>query len=278
MTESSQSSPLCQVGWVTSKESGEVRRVVCGRWLCPRCGPRRQRELARRLRPAGFSRLITFTQRPGAGHVSRETLHVQAKAWRGVKQWLTRSARLRSFVWVRERGGATGRLHLHVLVESDYVPWRALRAACKRAGFGVVVDVRRARGPRASAYVLKYLSKCRERWPRYTRRVQTNVPRPPFDAGAWEFEAQYQWAAQSAAEPADVAERQGAKVGEQLTLIDCPRKSASCGAQTRPKCGGCGPPKPSDTSAVDLRRLEEALDRFIEGLEANLEGDPCINR
>lgn len=185
--------PLCQVGWVVSRDTGEVRAVGCGRWLCVSCGPRRRRRYAARLYSRRWDRLITFTQPPLKGEATRENLRDQARAWRRVWQWARRRG-MTDYAWVRELGARTGRLHLHVIVKSPFLPHRQLKRACVRNGFGSVVDVRKIRSKEAVRYVAKYLSKGTSAYPRYTRRVQTNVPAVRGSNQDWLFLHPWEWA------------------------------------------------------------------------------------
>lgn len=184
----------CQIGWMVSRETGEALRVGCDRYGCRDCSPRKARRFVERIRPAGFNRLITFTQPPGEGVVEKTTLARQALAWRRTYQWLRREYRMTSYAWVREIGRKTSRLHLHVVARSSYVPQRVLSKAASRYGFGRVVDIRRLRTSEALNYVAKYLTKTVARLPRGARRTQTTVRRlRPNPAQLWSFFDNQKW-------------------------------------------------------------------------------------
>jgi hypothetical protein len=65
------------------------------------------------------------------------------------------------FVWIRERGEKTGRLHLHILWTAGYVPQDWLSATAVKCGFGKILDVRSAlaKGFRNSTLVERYVTK-----------------------------------------------------------------------------------------------------------------------
>jgi len=92
------------------------------------------------------------------------------------------------------------------LLRSDYIPTeishrqqkRTLNAAIGRAGFGRVFDIKKVVGKGANWYVTKYVSKCTASLPRYTRRLQTNVPEMRQRQGGWHFMAQGGYAGPSA--------------------------------------------------------------------------------
>lgn len=185
---------LCQLGWAVNHSTGEVRRVVCGRWSCEPCGRSRRRQFLARTRRETYDRFITLTHPPSSGVPTAENIRNESRAWSRARQWLKRKHGLGQYVWTRELT-KSGLLHLHILVKSRFVPQRELARKVESYGFGKITDIRRVRSRVAQAYVAKYLAKANINWPRYTRRAQTSV-RDVREANTdWHFLRQWEWAA-----------------------------------------------------------------------------------
>jgi hypothetical protein len=170
----------CQVGWVRPYDRLDWRPVTCGKWSCTTCGVTRARRwraaLRRKLEGYEFPRLkfITLTLDGDVSDLDAARQRV-ARAWSRLSQILRKSYHRGWYVWVREIS-PIGRLHVHVLVDVDYVPQRVLSALAADCGFGPVCDVRAVQGTRRVVrYLGKYLFKAAGQWlPRYWRRVQSN--------------------------------------------------------------------------------------------------------
>ena len=92
------------------------------------------------------------------------------------------------FVWVRELGERTRRLHAHMLIQRRFVPHSQLQAWCARAGLGPVVWASRViDAHRVGSYVAKYMSKLDSlSFRQGTRRFQTRGVPDPRSPG-WHF-------------------------------------------------------------------------------------------
>jgi hypothetical protein len=170
----------CQVGWVRPYDRLDWRPVSCGRWSCATCGVTRARRwrdaLRRRLEGYEFPRLkfVTLTLDGDVSDIEAARQRV-ALAWSRLSQLLRRQYDRGWYVWVREIS-PIGRLHVHVLVDVNYVPQRVLSGLAAKCGFGPVCDIRAVQGARrVTRYLAKYLFKAAGvALPRYWRRVQSN--------------------------------------------------------------------------------------------------------
>lgn len=160
-----------QQAWIYQSDADPTRFVVrgryCGdRWCVPCCRSRTRvilDTIARQTRPESL-RLVTLTLRADAQPLSDRLsrLRTSFAKLRRSKCW---SRRVRGGMAVAEvkRSSRLGHWHphLHILVEGDYLPHTALRAAWHQAtSDSTVVDVRRVRSlVELRAYVSKYISK-----------------------------------------------------------------------------------------------------------------------
>src|SRR5487761_1436464 len=167
-----------QVGRRTSRETGDALRIGCGRWPCPTCGPRRRRQWVstRCNLTQSYATLKFMTLTLPSGVAFGGYRQMQA-GWRRLWQWLRRSYGLRGYVWVTELTKKSV-VHRHAILDVDYVPQRALSAACARFGLGRIPDIRAVKGQqRVNGYVTKYLTKSSSAaaHPKYARRCQSSV-------------------------------------------------------------------------------------------------------
>lgn len=173
----------CQVGFFTSLNTGEMFVARCKRWACAECGPRRVRRFVKRIAPAAWRYMVTLTVLGDDGVPHADNIKKLNHRWRSFSRWLKRNYGLHNYVWVNERGELHGRLHKHVLVESDYIEYGEAQEAAKRDGLGKV-NFRPVESQRkARWYVSKYLSKSLDgkQWPKCSRRCQTTVPAEKSD-------------------------------------------------------------------------------------------------
>jgi len=170
----------CQVGWVRPYDRLDWRPVTCGKWSCGTCGLTRARRwrtaLRRKLEGYVYPRLkfLTLTLDGDVSDLDAARQRI-ARAWSRLSQLLRARYNRGWYTWVREISPG-GRVHLHVLVDVDYVPQRVLSRLAADCGFGPVCDIRALDGARRVVkYVSKYLFKSAGQWlPRYWRRVQSN--------------------------------------------------------------------------------------------------------
>ena len=195
--------PSCQIGWFVSP-AGEAHRALCGKLTCPVCAPRKLRRYRARLGRVSWSKMLTLTM-PAESAAMETSIAQQAAAWRVLQRWLKRNANLREYTWCRELTNAFGsrpNLHMHVIMNSDYVPTAIskrkhkslLNDAVVRAGFGSIFDIQKIKGSGANWYVTKYVSKCTASLPRYARRLQTNVRDMRVGEPGWHYVSWGKWA------------------------------------------------------------------------------------
>jgi hypothetical protein len=163
----------------------------CKRWDCYPCGKRKAKQLFHRLVGCRFSRLITLTA-PANTPATRDNVRRFNYAFKLLHQRLIRQWGKVDYLWANETGARTGQLHKHIAVPwrwFDYKEVRAiiaeLEARCEASGkglLGIVCDFGKPRPltrGKPVSYCLKYLTKDKGEFPRYARRVQTNVRRKP---------------------------------------------------------------------------------------------------
>ncbi len=127
----------------------------------------------------------TFTLPPeiDAGRPSLSVVEAESVAWRRFKRFFSAAdPQGRVFVWKREVGtrGAR-RLHRHVALVTR-LSNIALKRLAWRAGYGRVVNFKRATGGALSNYLAKYMAKPGvglDAWPSRTRWAQTIIAKVP---------------------------------------------------------------------------------------------------
>lgn len=186
----------CQVGWLTSRLTGDTLRVGCGSWVCAECGPRRRRQWMRERADISQSyatmKFVTLTLPAGVAWGGYRQMQL---GWRRLWQWLRRTYGLTAYIWVTELT-SRGVVHRHAVLDAKYVPQRALSQACERFGLGRVVDIRAVKDKRRlSNYVTKYLTKSSAgaAHPRYARRVQSSVHPVREVSDEWLYQRKWQF-------------------------------------------------------------------------------------
>jgi hypothetical protein len=183
-------------GVLINRVTGESIRARCKSWReCSYCAwlyglsVQRLFDQVKRLRA-----FVVFTMPPESGDWSkRESLVAQAQAKRRLEERLTRRfSRRFASCWTREHntsGHGSGRLHLNVIWDEDWVDQEWLSETARACGFGRIVDISRigergrhavrsgaGRGQLVSRYAtkaLRYSTKdlsSQTDWPKGTRR------------------------------------------------------------------------------------------------------------
>jgi hypothetical protein len=178
----------CQgvAGNFVNTETGEITNARCKKWSCKSCGPRKARRfVARVLRTPRFTYFVTLTAKPHGEYLDAATVRRFNGSWRSWRQWLKREAGVGDVTWVLERGGKSGHLHRHALIETGRsFSYKKARAALVRCGMGAVCDFKPIKVAQSAAagarYLGKYLGKSladhQTDFPRYARRAQTSSP------------------------------------------------------------------------------------------------------
>lgn len=159
----------------TDGHEAGVYALRCKSWGCSHCGPRKTKATIARVRQGmrqGPCKFITITSPAGE---SRDTTYAEFSGrWRRLHERIRRRFGTIEYVAVVEPQ-ARGAAHVHVVFRGPFIPQRWLSRAAREAGFGSIVDIRRA--PRTLAtYLTKDLTKAISdptiAPPRYFRRVR----------------------------------------------------------------------------------------------------------
>lgn len=133
--------------------------LPCKSWGCPECGKNKARMGAIKARKGFENDCVRFATLTMSGNASISQQLVDIKAsWNRLRLALTRGGHKLKYCWVLEACPSSGRPHLHVLLDR-YINVYRLSNLAQKAGFGKVVDIRKADGKGVFLYVTKYLSK-----------------------------------------------------------------------------------------------------------------------
>jgi len=133
-------------------------QLPCKSWNCPICGPKKGKQVWKRLSQSEvqLNRMVTLPFAIGENH-NRTWQEAIEESGKTLNSFLTSLRRVYSrirYFWVREIGGKSNMVHFHMLVDR-YIPQSLLSALWARAGGGTIVDIRKGQ----KAYVFKYMVK-----------------------------------------------------------------------------------------------------------------------
>ncbi len=145
-------------------DNGEVIRVVrlgCKCWTCPRCGPKRAKQLraaiAKKATELKLNRFLTLTLDHKSCTPDESLKHIRS-CWNKFRTYLKREyGQSITFISVLEPQ-KSGHAHLHILVDR-YIDQRWISNKWRAVGGGPMVDIRQVDIHRISAYLSKYLTK-----------------------------------------------------------------------------------------------------------------------
>jgi hypothetical protein len=137
---------------IVHEATGLVVPMVCDKYSCKYCGPRRVEMWRSLIEMAEPERFITLTR------VGR-TLFEVGRVATTVVQRLRRKGYTFEYCLTFERH-KNGYFHIHMLQKGDYIPQKVLSDCLRTAthGFSYVVDIRRCT-PGTAGYVTKYCTK-----------------------------------------------------------------------------------------------------------------------
>ncbi len=143
------------------KSNFRYKRCRCGSYKCPVCGPRKLRQVRRRIADVAtekqLRRFCTLTLDPARIPSGIPSIAYLRETWRKMRVYLQRyagkSIRFIAVVELQKSEVA----HLHVLV-GTYLPQRWLSKSWERVGGGRIVDIRWVDVHRVAAYLSKYLT------------------------------------------------------------------------------------------------------------------------
>lgn len=146
------------------KESKHIRfvRLKCKSWKCPRCGPKKAKQLRYSTIQAAqglyLKRLLTLTLDPAKLPTQTDSIKYLKECWSKFRVYLGRKYRTKvSFIAFMELQ-SNGRAHLHILVDR-YMTQSWVSQAWQSVGGGRIVDIRVVDIHRVALYVSKYLTK-----------------------------------------------------------------------------------------------------------------------
>lgn len=152
-------SPLTRIA--STGQTHEIGPVRCKRWDCPVCHQiNRQRviAIARRGKP---NALLTLTVNSNHYATPDEAAAALKRGLRLLRLRLQRHPRMRrfDFLAVFEKH-KTGYPHLHLVIQSDFLPWKLLRSMWEGITGSYQVDIRKISSVGSAAfYVAKYIGK-----------------------------------------------------------------------------------------------------------------------
>ena len=137
---------------ITNVLTGETVPMLCGKYNCKYCGPRRVEMWRSLIELAEPERFITLT---GIGRTLAEVGRVATT----IVQRLRRQGYTFEYCMTFEQH-RNGRFHIHMLQKGDYIPQKFLSECLRSATHGgsYVVDIRRCKSG-TTGYVTKYCTK-----------------------------------------------------------------------------------------------------------------------
>lgn len=144
----------------------------CKSWSCPRCGPRKARALAKRIAQCPGTKLLTLTLPTDTSTTATQKLDYLNGSFRVLVKRLRRAYPASTIRYVKVvELTKNGTPHLHVVMESEYIPQHYISRLWHEITGAKVVDIRRIRRKNGSGrYLAKYLTKSehhihgRRRW------------------------------------------------------------------------------------------------------------------
>jgi len=163
LTPNNSTEKFCNKGGVLFKRANSrgyaaAVQLPCKSWNCPTCGPKKGKQVWKRLEQSEvkLDRMITLPFAIGSQH-QRTWEEAISQSGSVLNSFLTSLRRVFSHInyfWVREIGAKSNMVHFHLLVDR-YMPQKLLSRLWAKAGGGSVIDVRKG----APAYLFKYLVK-----------------------------------------------------------------------------------------------------------------------
>lgn len=177
---------------------GTITPLRCKRWSCDHCAPINRQKvigIARRAKPDA---MLTLTLRPNENETPDEMAGRLKAALRLLRLRLKRHGRFSNFhfmaVFERHKSGFP---HLHLLLKSQYIPWRWLRSTWEGITGSHEVHIRKISSQGLEAfYVAKYIGKdlagfrgCKRWWRSYGYSTEDRDTRQP----EWTFLNEQCW-------------------------------------------------------------------------------------
>jgi len=159
---------MCGRQFVYQKTETHARVITlrCRSWTCPKCKPRRQKQLRYQALSGKPITFITLTCRPDLHASPGDAARAMSRAWRAARRAIEakygqRKGEYLTVVEATEKGWP----HLHVLTTRPWIDQAWLSHLWKQLTGAPIVDVRRVKNDRmAASYVSKYLGKAPHRF------------------------------------------------------------------------------------------------------------------
>lgn len=184
---------MCGTQFLYSHTETKARLIQlrCRSWSCPKCRPRRQKQLRFQALSGNPVTFITLTCKPDLWDSPGDAARAMAKAWRELRRRIERvygpkKAEYMTVVEATERGWP----HFHVLTTRQWVDQKWLSQQWQELTGAFVVSIERVKhASRAAHYVAKYLGKAPHRFLNckryYFTRGYRKKPEPRGEAFDW---------------------------------------------------------------------------------------------
>lgn len=155
--------------WSLVKLTPEEKRskpLYCRSWNCLICRPKRKSQLMALAASGEPTRFLTLTVNPSVGTSPEHRLKMLSNAFNILVKRLRRrpGAPTIEYLAVVEQT-KRGEPHLHILLRSDFIPWKLISNAMDELINAPIVDIRKIRSQReVVSYVAKYITKAPEQF------------------------------------------------------------------------------------------------------------------
>jgi len=150
----------------------------CKAWACPRCGPRKARKLAKRIAACPGTKLLTLTLPTDTTTTAIQKLDQLNANFRTLMKRLRRAYPHSTLRYVKVvELTKKGTPHLHVVLESEYIPQALVSTLWHEISGARVVDIRAIRRKNGSG---KYLAKYLTKWPDFLHNRRRWSASPGF--------------------------------------------------------------------------------------------------
>ena len=184
---------MCGTQFLYSHTETKARLIQlrCRSWSCPKCRPRRQKQLRWQALSGNPRTFITLTCNPALWDSPGDAARAMAKAWRELRRriervWGGKREEYMTVVEATERGWP----HFHVLTTRRWIDQRWLSRQWDELTGAPIVHIERVSSQsRAASYVAKYLGKAPHRFLQckryYFTRGYRQKPEPRAEAFDW---------------------------------------------------------------------------------------------
>lgn len=150
--------------WQLVKLTAEEKRsrpLYCRSWNCHICRPKRKSQLLALAASGEPNRFLTLTVNPAVGANPEERLKMLSHAFNLLVKRLRRRPGAPSIQYLAVvEETKRGEPHLHILLRSDFIPWRLISNVMDELIHAPIVDIRVIKSQKEVVrYVAKYITK-----------------------------------------------------------------------------------------------------------------------